>query len=295
MKSKGKKATVSTKKASLGRVLEKNKKIKQTVKDAASKLTSVNQTLKQEKVPVKTVKQALNQNEDVEQKVAKAADDLNLVNIKLTEEIAERIVIESELAETKVDLAEVRADLSQAQVETEEAQQIALQDALTGLPNRISFEQGLDRGLSQAKRHGWRLAVLFIDIDDFKGINDSYGHDLGDRVLLTVANRLKSFVRDEDIISRWGGDEFACLCLEVKQEADVTHLAEKMVKRIAKACDFKGITLSIKASIGIAIYPTDGKTADTLFKHADTAMYKAKGTKRRVVRYQSSPGRRAGG
>ena len=294
MKSKAVIKTASTKKASLGGVLKKNEKIKQTVKKAASELTSVNEVLKQENVPVQIMKQAITQNEDVEQKVAKAADDLKLVNVKLTEEIAERIVIESELANTKTDLADVRDDLSKAQVKTEEAQQIALQDALTGLPNRIAFEQGLHHGLSQAKRHGWGLAVLFIDIDKFKSINDSYGHDVGDQVLLMVANRLKSFVRDEDIVSRWGGDEFVCLLLEVKQEADVTHLAEKMINRIAEACEFNGIVLSIIASIGIAIYPADGDTPEILFKNADTAMYKAKGTEKRVVLFRESGERKAG-
>ena len=294
MKSKAVIKTASTKKASLGGVLKKNEKIKQTVKKAASELTSVNEVLKQENIPVQIMKQAITQNEDVEQKVAKAADDLKLVNVKLTEEIAERIVIESELANTKTDLADVRDDLSKAQVKTEEAQQIALQDALTGLPNRIAFEQGLHHGLSQAKRHGWGLAVLFIDIDKFKSINDSYGHDVGDQVLLMVANRLKSFVRDEDIVSRWGGDEFVCLLLEVKQEADVTHLAEKMINRIAEACEFNGIVLSIIASIGIAIYPADGDTPEILFKNADTAMYKAKGTEKRVVLFRELGERKAG-
>ena len=286
MKSKAVKKTTSTKKASLGGVLKKNEKIKQTVKKAASELTSVNEVLKQENIPAQIMKQAITQNEDVEQKVAKAADDLKVVNLKLTDEIAERIVIESELADTKTDLAEVRDDLSKAQVKTEEAQQSALQDALTGLPNRLSFEQGLGHGLSQAKRHGWGLAVLFIDIDKFKSINDSYGHDLGDQVLLMVANRLKSFVRDEDIVSRWGGDEFVCLLLEVKQEADVTQLAEKMINRVAEAFEFQGTVLSIRASIGIAIYPADGDTSEILFKNADIAMYKAKGTEQRVVLFR---------
>lgn len=288
MKSKDLKTNVSAKKASLEHVLKKNKKIKETVKKAASELTSVNKVLKQEKVPVQVLKQALTQNEDVEQKVAKAADDLKLVNVKLAEEMAERMVIESELANTKTDLAEVRDDLSKAQVKTEEAQQIALKDALTGLPNRVSFEQGLDHGLIQAKRHGWGLAVLFIDIDKFKSINDSYGHDLGDQVLLMVADRLQSFVRGEDLVSRWGGDEFVCLLFEIKQEADVTRLAGKMVDRIAETCEFNGISLSIRASIGIAIYPADGETADILFKNADIAMYQAKGSEKRVVLYRES-------
>ncbi|MBK7318442.1 MAG: GGDEF domain-containing protein [Anaerolineales bacterium] len=294
MKSKAIKKDKSNKKASLGHVLKKNEKIKQTVKKAASELTSVNEVLKQENIPAQIMKQAITQNEDVEQKVAKAADDLKLVNVKLAEEMAERIVIESELADTKTDLAEVRDDLSKAQVKTEEAQQSALQDALTGLPNRLSFEQGLGHGLSQAKRHGWGLAVLFIDIDKFKSINDSYGHDLGDQVLLMVANRLKSFVRDEDIVSRWGGDEFVCLLLEVKQEADVTQLAEKMINRVAEAFEFQGTVLSIRASIGIAIYPADGDTSEILFKNADIAMYKAKGTEQRVVLFRESGEQKVG-
>jgi diguanylate cyclase (GGDEF)-like protein len=294
MKSEDLKKNVSAKRATLGRVLKKNEKIKKTVKKAARELTLVNEVLKQEKVPVQIMKQALTQNEDVEQRVEKAADDLKLVNVELAEEMAGRIVIESELADTKTDLAEVRDDLSKARVKTEEAQQSALQDALTGLPNRVSFEQSLDHGLIQAKRHGWGLAVLFIDIDKFKSINDSYGHDAGDQVLLMVANRLKSFVRDQDIVSRWGGDEFVCLLLEVNQEADVTHLAQKMINHIAEAYEFDGHVFSIVASIGIAIYPADGETADILFKNADKAMYKAKGTEKRVVLFRESGERKAG-
>jgi len=290
MKSKSKdlKTRASAKRASLGGVLKKTERIKATVKKAATELTSVNEVLRQDNVPVQAIKNLLTQNEDVELKVAKAADDLKLVNAQLAEEVAERIVIESELADTKTDLAEVRDDLSKSQAKEEETRKSTLRDALTGLPNRVSFEQHFDRGLSQAKRHGWGLAVLFIDVDKFKSINDSYGHGLGDKVLLMMANRLQSFIRDEDTVSRWGGDEFVCLLLEVKQEADVTRLAEKLVNRIAAACEFNGIVLSIRASIGIAIYPANGETADILFKNADTAMFKAKGTEKRVVLFRES-------
>jgi diguanylate cyclase (GGDEF)-like protein len=292
-KSTGPKTAASAKRASLGGVLRKTDKIKDTVKEAASELTSVNEVLRQDNVPVQIIKNALTQNEHVEHKVAKAADDLKLVSATLAKEVAERLVIESELADTKTDLAEVRDDLSKSQVKEEEAQQIALQDALTGLPNRVSFEQRLDHGLIQAQRHGWGLAVLFIDIDNFKRVNDSHGHDLGDQVLLMVASRLQSCVRAEDMVSRWGGDEFACLLLEVKQDADVIRLAEKMISRIAEACELDGTSLSIGASIGIAIYPADGDTADILFKNADTAMYKAKGTKKRVVLFRKARERKA--
>jgi len=220
--------------------------------------------------------------------VAKAAGDLHQVNTELAKEVAERQVIETELSDVKSDLADVRDDLSKSQANEEESRKNALHDALTGLPNRVLFGEHLDRGLSQAKRHGWKLAVLFLDIDNFKNISDSYGHDLGDKVLLTVADRLQSATRSEDTVSRWGGDEFVCLMSEVKQEADVTNFAEMIVERISEAFTFKGTVLSIRVSIGIAIYPEDGETADILFKNADTAMYKAKGTEKRVVLFRDS-------
>jgi diguanylate cyclase (GGDEF)-like protein len=293
MKSKSKdlKKTVPAKQVSLRRVLDKNKKIKKNVKHAASELTSINEVLNQGikvKVPVQTIEKAITRNEDVEHKVARAADDLLQVNIELTKQVDKRVVIESELTDTKTDLAKVRDDLSKSQAQEEETRRLAFQDALTGLPNRVLFEQHLAQGLIQAKRHGWGLAVLFFDIDNFKSINDSYGHDLGDKVLLMVANRLRSLIREEDTVSRWGGDEFICLLLEVKQEADVTRLAEKMINQIAVDFEFNRIVISIRASIGIAIYPSDGETADILFKNADMAMFKAKGTEKRVVLFRES-------
>jgi diguanylate cyclase (GGDEF)-like protein len=291
MKSKVLKKTVPTKKISLSHVLSKNKKIKKTVKQAASELGSVNEVLKEEKkvnIPVPAVQEAITQNVGVEHKVAKAADDLKQVNAELAKEVAERVAFESELAETKIDLAEARDDLSKSQAKEEETRQITLHDPLTGLPNRVLFEQRLEHGLIQAKRHGWELAILFMDIDKFKSINDSYGHDLGDKVLLMVANRLQSSVREEDMVCRWGGDEFGCLLLDIKEEANVTRHAEKMVNRIAEACEINGTVLSIRPSMGIAIYPADGETADILFKNADMAMYKAKGTEKRIVLFRES-------
>jgi diguanylate cyclase len=293
MKSKPKdsRRRVPAKKASLTRVLNKHKKITEHVKHAATELTSINEVLQQgveDNIPVRTIEAAIIQNAEVENKVAGAADDLHKANVELAKEVTERVVIEAELADTKTDLAEVRDDLSKSQAKEKETRRSSLQDALTGLPNRLSFEQDLDQGLRQAKRHGWALAVLFIDIDKFKSVNDSYGHRLGDKVLLMMADRLQSFLRDQDTVSRWGGDEFVCLLLEVKQEADVTRLAEKMANRIAEACEIDGIVLSVRASIGIAIYPADGETADVLFKNADTAMFKAKGTEKRVVLFRET-------
>jgi diguanylate cyclase len=293
MKSKSKdlNKTVPDKNASLERVVNRNEEIKETVKQAANELTSVNEVLKQGKevkIPVQIIKDAISQNKEVEYKVAKAADDLHQVNTELAKEVAERLLIETELSDMKSDLADVRDDLSKSHAKEKESRKVSLHDALTGLPNRVLFKERLEHGLIQAKRHGWKLAVLFMDVDKFKNMNDSYGHDLGDKVLLTVAERLQSVTRREDTVGRWGGDEFVCLLLEVKQEADVARLAVVIVEQISGAFNFKGTVLSITVSIGIAIYPADGETADVLIKNADTAMYKAKGTKRRVVLFHDS-------
>lgn len=277
---------VSTKSVSLDGVLKKNEEIKIDVGRAAGELASVNDVLKQENASVRAMKIALTQNADAESRVTKAAEDLKRVNIKLANEIAVRVGIEFELDTIKTDLAVVRDDLLQAQLTGRQAQQLALTDTLTGLPNRASFDQALNHGLVQAKRQGWGLALMFIDVDKFKSINDSHGHDVGDRVLLTVANRLKSFIRDGDMVSRWGGDEFVCLLLEVKHEDDVLRLASKLIHRVAQGVEVSGQTLHIKISVGIALCPSDGDTAELLIKHADKAMYKAKGTAQRVALFR---------
>jgi diguanylate cyclase (GGDEF)-like protein len=283
---KGAKEPTPAKKVSLGQLLDQSEEIKVTVAEAASDLASVNVALKQEGrvgVAVKAVEEAVAQNEVVEQKVAQAADDLHEVNTELAKEVAERTVIESELADTKSDLADALDDLSASRANEEETRQASLKDAVTGLPNRLLFQQRLDHGLVQAERRGWGLAVMFIDIDKFKSINDTHGHDQGDKVLLTVASRLQASVRGEDTVSRWGGDEFVCLLLDIKQAADVARIAEKMAGRIAEALELNGTGLSVRASIGVAVYPGDGTTADSLLKSADKAMYRAKGTEKRVV------------
>lgn len=276
----------------LGRAHKKSENVKDAVAQAADELVSVNETLQQNskgKAPVKTIKDAIAQNVDVEHKVAKAADDLNQVNLQLAKQVAKQAGMATELANTKSRLAEVRDDLSESQAHEREARQKALQDSLTGLPNRASFDQALEHGLIQARRHDWQLAVLFIDIDKFKSINDSHGHDAGDKVLLMVANRLRSSLREEDTVCRWGGDEFVCLLLEVKQEADLRRLADKLLSRIAEDYELNGTVLSVTATIGIALYPADGETAESLFKNADTAMLRAKGSEKRAVMFRELP------
>ena len=275
----------------LKKVLNQSEEIKANVEKAAEQLGSVNAVLTNNaKVlpPFPTIEEVIAQNEEAEKKVVKAAEDLQQVNAELTKQVAERINIESELRETKNDLLEVRADLSKSQEKEKGSLHIALHDPLTGLPNRLLLEQRLEHGLTQSRRYGTKLALMFIDLDKFKNINDSYGHDIGDRVLITVAKRLQSFVRGEDIVSRWGGDEFVCILLNIHLDSDVISLAEKMVKRIAEPCEFNGIVLSISATIGIAVCPRDGETAEILFKQVDRAMYRSKGTDQRVMLFKDA-------
>lgn len=282
---KSRRGDTPVKSVPLQKVLGQAEEIKESIEDAAIDLASVNQSLKQEPpsaLPAEKIEGALARNEEAEQQVAKAAVDLEHVNTELAKEVAERIDIESELADTKVDLAEAREDLSISRANEEETRQAAHQDALTGLPNRLAFERRLDHGLVQAKRHGSGVAVLFVDLDRFKSINDSHGHGLGDKVLLMVANRLQSLVRGEDMVSRWGGDEFVCVLLGVSEAVDVAGRAESMIRSVAETFEVDGTAFTIRASIGVAMFPRDGDAADVLLKKADEAMYQAKRSTTRV-------------
>jgi len=151
---------------------------------------------------------------------------------------------------------------------------------LTGLPNRALFNDRLEHGFAQAKRHDWTMAVMFVDLDDFKTVNDSYGHEVGDSVLRLIAQRLRDSTRADDTVSRHGGDEFLFLATEIQDEYSIALLAEKLIKTIREPFDIStralNVSGSIAASIGIAIFPKDGVTADTLVRSADKAMYQAK-------------------
>jgi diguanylate cyclase (GGDEF)-like protein len=168
-----------------------------------------------------------------------------------------------------------------AAVEQEEGgRHASLHDALTGIPNRALFHDRLEHGLAQAKRNGWTLALMFMDLDNFKEINDRYGHDAGDRVLQAIARRLKDNTRSDDTVSRHGGDEFLYLAMNIANEADISLIAEKIIEEIRAPFEISvgdaAISLSINASIGIATFPKHGADADTLVSSADRAMYRAK-------------------
>jgi diguanylate cyclase (GGDEF)-like protein len=226
---------------------------------------------------------AHSQNEATEQNIAKPAPESDQFDERLSAEDVEWKVSGSGLGEVKAERDGRRDDPADVPLETEETRPIALKDALTGLPNRLAFDQLLEYGLSQATRHQWGLAVLFVAVDQFTTIHDADGHD---QVLQMVATRITSFLRLSDTVSRWGGDQFVCLLPEVKNHADITNLAVKMVARIVEPCVLDWEILRVRASIGIAIFPAHGTTAETLLSHAGAAMDEAKGAEARVVLFR---------
>jgi diguanylate cyclase (GGDEF)-like protein/PAS domain S-box-containing protein len=153
---------------------------------------------------------------------------------------------------------------------------IAFHDALTGLPNRPLFLQHMKKALARARRNKSRLAVLFLDLDHIKAVNDGLGHAAGDELLREVAKRLSSSIREEDTVSRFGGDEFVVLLPEVDDLTDVATIATKILNEIRAPFRVQNEPLLVTASIGGSVYPADGTNIESLLLNADTAMYNAK-------------------
>lgn len=158
----------------------------------------------------------------------------------------------------------------------EQLRNLANSDHLTGLANRVSMTQHLQGIIEQSENDQRSCAVLFIDLNKFKSINDQYGHDVGDAVLIEVAERLKHSVRNDDIVSRLGGDEFVVVLQQIESEETAILIAEKINNALASTFTHKGLQLPLDASIGISLYPKDGETIGDLLRSADTAMYLAK-------------------
>jgi diguanylate cyclase (GGDEF)-like protein len=152
----------------------------------------------------------------------------------------------------------------------------AYHDALTGLPNRASFTEHLEEAMRRAKRAGWPLALLFLDLDLFKRVNDSLGHDAGDRLLRVVAERIRRAVREADMLFRMGGDEFTVLLEDVRGPEEAAMVAGRVLEGIAEPLQLQHHEISVSGSIGIALYPRDDVIGERLLKSADTAMYRAK-------------------
>ncbi len=155
-------------------------------------------------------------------------------------------------------------------------EQLAHFDGLTGLANRARFYQRLEQELAAARRQGGTLAVLFLDLDRFKLINDSFGHDVGDDVLVAASSRLRNVLRNEDTLARFGGDEFSVLLPNIDRSRDPMHVAEEILTVLSDPIHVNDHPLNVHASIGIAVYPGDGSEARSLIKQSDAAMYEAK-------------------
>ena len=183
--------------------------------------------------------------------------------------------------ETKVlkTVADTLAVVIERKLSEEKLQQMAHNDPLTGLPNRSLFHDRLEQGLSMAQRHQQELAVMFLDLDHFKEINDTFGHDMGDVLLKETANRLLACVRKSDTVARMGGDEFTVILTETTNTESIEHVAKNILKALMQPFELNGTTGNVGCSIGIAIYPKHGKDSETLLKNADTAMYQAKVTR----------------
>lgn len=177
------------------------------------------------------------------------------------------------------------SDIREQKATEERIRRIAYHDALTGLPNRLHLSAALDQALSQAQRQATEVALLFIDMDRFKLINDTLGHHVGDELLVEVAQRLKACVRDSDIVARLGGDEFVVAITGLQEDLGAASVASKILAALGQPYSIANRALHSSPSIGISIYPTDGSDAATLMKHADAAMYHAKELGRNQVQY----------
>jgi diguanylate cyclase (GGDEF)-like protein len=203
--------------------------------------------------------------------------DLGLLQGMLAHDLGRFQQLELDLFDTRTALAQARAELDGTRAGEQRARHLAQHDSLTLLPNRSHFRERLDDALGLSD-HPLRqpLAVLYLDLDGFKPINDRHGHDAGDELLRIVAARLSRAVRAGDMVSRLGGDEFACLLADLPGRQQLCQLACKLFDAVSAPVKVGKLQLTVRPSIGIAICPTDGATTDALLKSADAAMYAAK-------------------
>src|SRR5580698_8322926 len=179
----------------------------------------------------------------------------------------------------------IRTDITERKVAEEQIKFLAYSDALTGLPNRRLLQDRLTQALAAAPRHKGRVALLFLDLDRFKDINDSLGHSVGDLLIQDVAERLRTWGRKQDTVARVGGDEFLIVLTELKDITDAAVAAERLLDGIIGEYSIRGHALNITCSLGISIFPEHGADAETLIKNADAAMYSVKENGRNNFRF----------
>jgi diguanylate cyclase (GGDEF)-like protein/PAS domain S-box-containing protein len=180
-------------------------------------------------------------------------------------------------------------DVSAARAMVKQIAHMAEHDFLTGLPNRMLLSDRIGQAIAMAPRHSKKAALLFLDLDGFKQINDSFGHLVGDKLLQSVANRLQGSVRRTDTVCRFGGDEFVILLSEVQRIDDVATLARLILESVAKPHPIDGHSLRVTGSLGVSLYPDDGADAASLLENADAAMYQAKEKGRKDYKFYVPP------
>ena len=188
----------------------------------------------------------------------------------------ELIIAEQQADALAVANAQLKEVAARLKVEVTKARRYAYNDELTGLPNRYLLMDRLSQALARARRRNSQLALLYLDLDRFKDINDSLGHLAGDKLLQSVAERLLSCIRGGDTACRYGGDEFVVLLPEVDDEQHALEVAQKIRLRLAKPYMIDAYPTGVTASIGVAVYPVDGMGQNDLIKQADVAMYRDK-------------------
>ncbi|WP_139019418.1 EAL domain-containing protein [Acidovorax sp. NO-1] len=181
----------------------------------------------------------------------------------------------------------VQEDVTERKRDEERIRRLVNFDALTGLPNRTMFASRFSQALGLTQRSGQHLALLYLDLDHFKNVNDSLGHQVGDELLVEIARRLQAMLREEDTVSRQGGDEFI-IVLPLTDAQQAAHVAEKLQLEVRRACNLGGQELVVTSSIGIAVYPEDGHEFEILAQRADAAMFRAKETGRDCYQFFSS-------
>lgn len=238
---------------------------------------------------------AVNEPPSDDDPLIKAASTLEALNERARQVRGELAALEASLAQSQSDAADLRAQhlveanehlviatlQAQAAADTAvshlgELTESSQRDPVTGLPNRALMRDRIESAIAASHRRKQPIAVLFVDLDHFKQINDTLGHVAGDEVLQQVAHRLESAVRNSDTVSRHGGDEFLVLLTEMLQPSDAAVIAARMLSDLAAPCFVGNAALNFSASVGIALHPTDGTDAATLIKAADAAMYRAK-------------------
>lgn len=182
----------------------------------------------------------------------------------------------------------LQQDLMELTHKEAQARHLAYHDELTGLPNRSLLQDRFQQAIAQAQRHRKPMALLLLDLDEFKRVNDKLGHAGGDKLLQVLAQRLSDGIRGADTACRYGGDEFVVMLPEIDSANSAATLAVELGTRLGQPYVIDGYQICITVSLGTAVYPTDGKTYDVLMKHADLAMYRAKGTGSDVSIFASS-------